>query len=71
MASDPQTSITVHASTLRMLQPFKRGDMTWDDVLLDFVEEHLPKEFVHEMVRRSRDRPTVSLKRVLSENRLE
>lgn len=71
MATDPQTSITVHASTLRMLQPFKRGDMTWDDVMLDFIEERLPKQFVREMVRRSRDRPTVDLKLVLRENQLE
>ncbi|MCI4350164.1 MAG: hypothetical protein L3K15_01435 [Thermoplasmata archaeon] len=70
MASDPITSISVHASTLRMLQPFKRGDMTWDDVLVDFVEEHLPQEFVREMARRARMRPSVTLDVVLKENRL-
>jgi hypothetical protein len=71
MAADPLTSISIHASTLRMLQPFKRGDMTWDDVLVDFIEEHLPDEFVHEMVRRAEDRPTVPLAKVLRENKLE
>ena len=57
MTTDRMTSISVHASTLRMLQPFKKGDMTWDDVLIDFIEEHVPKEFVMEMVRRSEEDP--------------
>ena len=49
------TSISVHSSTLKMLQSFKKGDMTWDDVLIDFIEEHVPREFVVEMVRRSEE----------------
>jgi hypothetical protein len=44
-------SISVHASTLRMLQSFKKGDMTWYDVLIDFIEQHVPKEFVRAMIR--------------------
>ena len=55
MATDTMTSISVHSSTLKMLQSFKKGDMTWDDVLVDFIEEHVPKEFVREMVRRSEE----------------
>ena len=51
------TSISVHNSTLRMLQSFKKGDMTWDDVMIDFIEEHVPKEFVREMVRRAEKDP--------------
>lgn len=39
MATDRMTSISIHASTLRMLQSFKRGDMAWDDVLIDFIED--------------------------------
>jgi hypothetical protein len=70
MAADPITSISIHSSTLRMLQPFKRGDMTWDDVLLDFIEEHLPKEFVREMVRLSEAGPDHDLDVILKENRL-
>jgi hypothetical protein len=71
MAADPLTSISIHASTLRMLQSFKRGDMTWDDVLVDFIEEHLPEEFVVEMIRRANGRPLVPLSQVLRENKLE
>jgi mRNA-degrading endonuclease RelE of RelBE toxin-antitoxin system len=61
MAADPITSLSIHTSTLRMLRPFKRGDMTWDDVLLDFIEEHVPKEFIDAMVHRAEHRPHVSL----------
>lgn len=70
MASDPLTSISIHASTLRMLQPFKRGDMTWDDVLLDFLEDHVPKEFIEEMVHKSQTSPRVSLSEVRRRNHL-
>ncbi len=59
MAVDRLTSISIHASTLKMLQPFKRGDMTWDDVLIDFIEEHVPKEFVREMVRQASTGPGI------------
>ena len=51
MATDRMTTISVHASTLRMLQPFKKGDMTWDDVLIGFIEEHVPRGFVRAMIR--------------------
>ena len=53
------TSISVHSSTVRMLQAFKRGDMTWDDVLINFIEEHVPAEFVKEMIRQSREEKNV------------
>lgn len=53
-----------------MLQGFKKGDMTWDDVLLDFIEEHLPKEFVEQMVRRSEKGPYASLAEVRRKNGL-
>ena len=33
--------------------------MTWDDVLIDLIEEHVPKEFVMEMVRRSEEDPRI------------
>ncbi len=70
MASDPLTSISIHASTLRMLQPFKKADMTWDDVLLDFIEDRLPEEFVDRMVRMAEEGTRVSLEEVRSENDL-
>ena len=70
MSADPITSLSIHASTLRMLRPFKRGDMTWDDVLLDFIEEHVPKEFLEEMVHRAEERPHVSLAELRRRSRL-
>lgn len=70
MATDPLTSISIHASTLRMLQPFKKADMTWDDVLLDFIEDHLPEEFVDRMVRMAEEGTRVGLDEVRVENRL-
>ena len=68
MATDRMTSISVDASTLRMLQPFKKGDMTWDDVLIDFIEEHVPEEFVKEMIRKAGAGPGI-LWREVSEER--
>ncbi len=68
MAADRMTSISVHASTLRMLQPFKKGDMTWDDVLIDFIEEHVPKEFVRAMVAATEKRPGIPFDEVYKEH---
>lgn len=44
-SSDPTTTITVHASTLRVLQEFKKGGETWDDFLLDSVPRGRPLRF--------------------------
>ena len=68
MAADRLTSISVHQSTLRMLRPFKRGDMTWDDVLIDFIEEHVPEEFVHAMIRESEKGPGIAFDKVYREH---
>jgi hypothetical protein len=68
MATDRMTSISVHASTLRMLQPFKRGDMTWDDVLIDFIEEHLPKELVRAMIHEAEGGPGIPFDQVYEEH---
>jgi hypothetical protein len=68
MATDRMTSISVHASTLKMLQPFKRGDMTWDDVLIDFIEEHVPKEFVRAMIREAEKGPATPFEQVYEEH---
>ena len=68
MASDRMTSISVHASTLRMLQPFKKGDMTWDDVLIDFIEEHVPEEFVRAMIREAEKGPGIPFGQVYEEH---
>lgn len=62
------TSISVHSSTLRMLQPFKKGDMTWDDVLIDFLEEHVPREFVRAMIRKAEKGPGIPFDEVYKEH---
>ena len=69
MAMDRLTSISIHASTLRMLQPFKKGDMTWDDVLIDFIEEHVPEEFVKEMIRQTEEGPGIPWRQVSEERK--
>ncbi len=68
MPADRMTSISVHASTLRMLKPFKKGDMTWDDVLIDFIEEHIPKEFVRAMVAAAEKGPGIPFDEVYEEH---
>ena len=44
-SSDPTTTITIHASTLRVLQEFKKGGETWDDFLLDSIPKGRPVRF--------------------------
>ena len=51
-----------------MLQPFKKGDMTWDDVLIDFIEEHVPKEFVRAMIREAEKGPGIPFDQVYQEH---
>ena len=68
MSTDRMTTISVHASTLRMLQPFKKGDMTWDDVFIDFIEEHVPKEFVHAMILEAEKGPGIPFDQVYKEH---
>ncbi|MCI4323658.1 MAG: hypothetical protein L3K03_06535 [Thermoplasmata archaeon] len=43
--NDPTTSITVHTSTLRLLQERKKGNETWDDFLLDVIPKGRPVRF--------------------------
>ena len=69
MATDRLTTISIHTSTLRMLQPFKKGDMTWDDVLIDFIEERVPEEFVKEMIRQAEEGPGIPWQQVSEERK--
>ncbi len=41
MATDPQTSIPVHASTLKLLQGMKTGGQNWDEFLRELAEKEL------------------------------
>ena len=69
MATDRLTTISIHTSTLRMLQPFKKGDMTWDDVLIDFIEERVPEEFVKEMIRQAEEGPGIPWQQISEERK--
>jgi hypothetical protein len=68
MATDRMTSISLHASTLKMLQPFKKGEMTWDDVLIDFIEEHAPNEFVRATIQDATTGPGIPFDKVYEEH---
>jgi hypothetical protein len=54
------TSIPVHADVLRRLQDRKTGSKTWDDFLLDLVEDYDPPEWITELERRRRGGRDVS-----------
>lgn len=43
-ATDPITSVPVHASTLRLLQEFKTGAQNWDEFLVDLIESEMDRE---------------------------
>lgn len=53
---DPLTSISVHSSTLRLLQQYKAGSKTYEDVILRFIELYPPRSFLEEMARRAEER---------------
>jgi hypothetical protein len=48
------TSIPVHADVLRHLQTRKVGGKTWDQFLLELVEEYDPPEWISELDQRRR-----------------
>jgi hypothetical protein len=67
MSANPMTSIPVHADVLRRLQVRKTGGKTWDEFLLDLVEDYDPPEWIAEMERRrhrGRDVPGASIQRL-------
>jgi hypothetical protein len=57
-ADDALTSIAVHTSTLRLLQEYKIGGKTYEEVILGFIEQYPPQRFLEEMVRRAKERIT-------------
>ncbi len=57
--ADPYTLIPVRTTVLEMLRPFKTKGGSWEDALLDFLEEHAPEEFGREMIRRSETMPSI------------
>jgi hypothetical protein len=55
-AEDSLTSISVHSSTLRLLQHYKAGSKTYEEVILRFIELYPPRPFLEEMARRAKER---------------
>jgi hypothetical protein len=49
MPADPVTTIQVHASTRRLLESYKVGGRTYDEVLLDLMEQMPSEEFFRAM----------------------
>jgi hypothetical protein len=56
VTEDPLTSISVHSSTLRLLQHYKIGVKTYEDVILRFIDQYPPQSFLEEMARRTKER---------------
>lgn len=46
------TSIPVHTGVLKELQARKTGGRTWDEFLLELLEEYDPPEWLEELERR-------------------
>ncbi len=55
-ARDPITTISVHTSTMRLLQLYKAGAKSYDEVILRFIEDYPPESFLTEMARRTKER---------------
>lgn len=70
MSANPMTSIPVHTDVLRRLQDRKTGGKTWDEFLLDLIEDYDPPEWIAEMERRrarGRDVSGTSIERMHAE----
>jgi hypothetical protein len=52
MSAGRMTSIPVHAGVLKELQARKTGGRTWDEFLLELLEEYDPPEWLEELERR-------------------
>lgn len=63
-AADPPTTIQVRSSTRRLLETYRVGGKTYDDVVLDLMEENPPESFFREIERRLREEPDVPWERV-------
>jgi hypothetical protein len=69
MPADPVTTIQVHASTRRLLESYKVGGRTYDEVLLDLMEQMPSQEFfraMKEQLRHGRWTPLEEVRKKLS-----
>jgi len=51
-AKDPTTTIQVHASTRHFLDALKTSGQSYEDLILEMVEEHYPPRLVNQLRRR-------------------
>jgi hypothetical protein len=63
------TTITVHQSTLRLLQLYRVGGKTYEEALLDILEDYPPQEFL-KWVERELKEPTIGLSEFRRRHRL-
>lgn len=54
MSSGKMTSIPVHTEVLQELQHRKTGGKTWDEFLLDLLEDYDPPDWLAELERRTK-----------------
>ena len=52
MSAGKMTSIPVHSGVLQELQARKTGGKTWDEFLLELLEDYDPPEWLAELERR-------------------
>jgi hypothetical protein len=67
MATDPMTTISVHASTRRLLESVKGAGESYDELLQDLIEDHYPAEFLRELRRRIKRSPRFPAEQVFRE----
>ena len=64
-ASGRPTTITVPTAVREALQRYKKPGQSYGDILLEFMEEFPPKEFLKEMDRRFRTERRYPMESVL------
>lgn len=64
-ASARPTTITVPTAVRQALERYKKAGQTYGDVLLEFMEEFPPEEFLKEMDRRFREERRYPMAQVL------
>lgn len=72
MSAGRMTSIPVHSGVLKELQARKTGGRTWDEFLLELLEEYDPPEWLEELESRRKKGawlPAGELERVHAELR--
>ena len=69
MASNPLTSIPVHADVVHRLRSLKTADQTWDSLLQDMAEDYVPPAWYELMERRRSSGRDVSGTAVISRSR--